>query len=281
MKQLTKVPALRVIFFTMQTAKFFIKIQIIFIICIIKHIYKYWKQFIIFYMYIKVNNEKKNTHFEKNIETYQNNIIVNEINKDIKEIFFDWIFDKISAFGSFSEKIGIFITSNLMTFIVFYSTYLFLKEKNPKIVINNFNKYTKNECKEFIYFFLEQEFNDSFFFKQSEEEKNAQVELVIEIFDQMKKSDKIAEKVGVNYFFWGEEYISSTLKWNLFWQKINVFKKKISFSENSKQQAIWIVKNMLDYSRKYPFSKYSKYVCYSVDFLNFFNKKKINKIIFL
>jgi hypothetical protein len=88
-----------------------------------------------------------------------------------------------------------------MTFIVFYSTYLFLKEKNPKIVINNFNKYTKNECKEFIYFFLEQEFNDSFFFKQSEEEKNAQVELVIEIFDQMKKSDKIAEKVGVNYFF--------------------------------------------------------------------------------
>jgi hypothetical protein len=40
-------------------------------------------------MYIKVNNEKKNTHFEKNIETYQNNIIVNEINKDIKEIFFD------------------------------------------------------------------------------------------------------------------------------------------------------------------------------------------------
>lgn len=263
MKQLSKIPILRVIFFTIQTIKFFIKTQIKFIITVFKCMCKYWKLFIASYVYINANSEEKNSNLEKNLESSQTNIIVAESHKEIKNFFFDRFITKITDFANFSEKIVVFLTSNIMTFIVFYSTYFFIKEKNPKIFINN--SYTESERKKLIYFFLEQECNDSSFFKQSKEEQSIQVDLAIKIFNKMLKSDKTAERIGINYFFWDVEYISSTLKWMLFWRNLYIF-ERVFFSENSKQQAIWIVKQMLDFSRKYPYSKYSRYVCYDVAF---------------
>jgi hypothetical protein len=80
----------------------------------------------------------------------------------------------------------------------------------------------------------------------------------------MLKSEKIAERIGINYFLWSESYIQSKLNRFLFKQMI--FFKKVEFSEESKQNAVWIVKQMLDYSRYEFYSENSKYVCYSVNF---------------
>jgi predicted ATP-binding protein involved in virulence len=91
------------------------------------------------------------------------------------------------------------ITSNITVFFVFYSTYFFIKEKNPTIFICN-HKYDKDMRQKIIYNFLKKHFEFSFFFQQSEEEIKIQIDLVIEIFNQMLKSEKIAERIGINYF---------------------------------------------------------------------------------
>ncbi len=281
MKELSRVKPIRTLFFLSETIKFFIKtlaypfIKIFIILFKSKKIKNFIFITILTIRWLIIENRYGYGNYKKiEINFSELNNIANTFYSDLKqsvlinesgEKFFNFNqFIKLYRFSDFINKVmEAIITSNITVFFVFYSTYFFIKEKNPTIFICN-HKYDKDMRQKIIYNFLKKHFEFSFFFQQSEEEIKIQIDLVIEIFNQMLKSEKIAERIGINYFLWSESYLQSKLNRFLFKQMI--FFKKVEFSEESKQNAVWIAKQMLDYSRYELYSENSKYVCYSVNF---------------
>lgn len=179
--------------------------------------------------------------------------------KKDENFYIDEIKNKIENLSQNIDTYMDIIYDYKVMILVFYITYFMIKEMRPSIFFAE--KFHKKDFNDNVFQFTKK-YLSNLHEKLTEEEIKISCSLVVEIFNEMKKRDKIAEKIGVNYFFWGEDYIRYRLNFFIFKQMI--FFKPYKFSPDSKEIAILIARAMLEHSRYYPRSEFSYFVCYVI-----------------
>lgn len=256
MKQLSNIKLFRIIFYINQNIKFYILLTFVILYKLIKYFYKNKFIFILILLSAEINKNAQISNSNKN-----NNYIkkISNSKKDKNSSLEEEIGNKIENIAQDIDKFINFIYDYKVMVFVFYITYFMIKEMKPRIFFAKIDH--KEDFNNNIFQFTK-EFLSDLYDMHTEEEIKISCGLVVEIFNEMKKRDKIAEKIGVNYFFWGKDYIRYRLNFFIFKQM--VFFKPYKFSANSKEMAILIANAMLERSRYHPGSKFSKFVCYVI-----------------